>query len=463
MPGSRQSHIQGYTPAEKLQLSIISAAIAIALLAAFGLVPAWTVRWLTTVLFMAQIAHELYDDDISAMKSPAFLLAAIAGFMYAIVPAAVVFLLQASGQHTLIPSPNRLVFLGHPAEYYILTFALLGLALHGVLRLTITERFRDQAIQFSGMASIWLSVISILLTGAAFLSINFGHGSSFVSSAVRTVYPPLQSLIIVFLVYQWAAKKAPLLLPLLTIVPTLIFLGLNGHAKPAIYIGFACVLIWVTVSRPRVMTLAMAGAALVVFIVIAFNVTQAVKYKVSSFFHQNTIDIAKGIESLGYKIIWRQIDSGNCFRNVLVKHGDDDFVLSRQTFWIAALVPRIIWPEKPNLSLGSQYSITYCDSTYKHSHSASISLLGQPAIHGGPIGILFHGAFLLAGLAVITAIARAYPGIGTVIVMALLPWWIDFDQDFALYIANLVKFFLLMCLIAVPALVLGRTTGRTQA
>jgi len=29
-------------------------------------------------------------------------------------------------------------------------------------------------------------------------------------------------------------------------------------------------------------------------------------------------------------------------------------------------------------------------------------------------------------------------------VVALLPWWIDFDQDFVLYVANLVKFFLIM-------------------
>lgn len=463
MLGSRQSNIPGHTFAEKLQLSIISAAIVIAVLAAFEFVPAWAVRWLTTVLFMAQITHELYDGDNSAMKSPAFLLAALAGFMYAIVPAAVVFLLQASGQQALIPSPNRLVFLGHTAEYYILTFALLGLALHGALRFTITERSMDQAIQFSDMTSKWLSVISILLTGVAFLSINSGYGPPFVSSALQTIYPPLQSLIIVFLVYQWAAKRAPLLLPLLTIVPALAFLGLNGHAKPAIYIGLTCVLMWMVVSRPRARTLAMACASFLVFLVIAFNVTQVIKYKESSFFHQNTFDIAKGIESLGYKIIWRQIDSGNCFRKVLVKQGGETFVLSQQAFWIAALVPRIIWPEKPNLSLGSHYSVTYCDSTYKHFHSASITLLGQPAIHGGPIGILFHGAFLLAGLAVITAVARAYPGVGTAIVMALLPWWIDFDQDFALYVANLVKFFLLMCLVAVPVLVFGRATGRAHA
>ena len=32
----------------------------------------------------------------------------------------------------------------------------------------------------------------------------------------------------------------------------------------------------------------------------------------------------------------------------------------------------------------------------------------------------------------------------TVIITSLMPWLIDFDQDFAMYLANAIKFFIVM-------------------
>ncbi len=41
-------------------------------------------------------------------------------------------------------------------------------------------------------------------------------------------------------------------------------------------------------------------------------------------------------------------------------------------------------------------------------------------------------------------------------VAALLPWLIDFDQDFAIYVANAVKFALVMAVLFIPVAVIER-------
>ena len=59
-------------------------------------------------------------------------------------------------------------------------------------------------------------------------------------------------------------------------------------------------------------------------------------------------------------------------------------------------------------------------------------LVNHPAV---PLTVL-HGTTSSLSIAV----AVWWPGLPRVTVFALLPWWIDFDQDFALYMGNMVKF-----------------------
>ena len=113
-------------------------------------------------------------------------------------------------------------------------------------------------------------------------------------------------------------------------------------------------------------------------------------------------------------------------------------------FWLKILIPRAFWAEKPNFSLGAEYAIKYCGLRPQSLHSASITLLGQPVVHGGIEGLLIHGLIIFFGLGGITILALKKPGLVRVVVFALLPWWIDFDQDFALYIGNIIKFILIM-------------------
>ena len=67
-----------------------------------------------------------------------------------------------------------------------------------------------------------------------------------------------------------------------------------------------------------------------------------------------------------------------------------------------------------------------------------LSLLGAtPAAIWG----LLMAAYVLAG---VVWLGRNSRGLATVVCVAMLPWLIDFDQDFALFAANAIKFFLAM-------------------
>ena len=144
------------------------------------------------------------------------------------------------------------------------------------------------------------------------------------------------------------------------------------------------------------------------------------------------------------KLSLRHGETRYCLQNVIETHRKEPLVASRQLFWIEALVPRVLWADKPDLSKGQDYATKYCNNGPKGQHTASITLLGQPLIEGGRAGLLLHGGLLIACLGGITWLGRRPERLSTMVVVALLPWLIDIEQDFALYVANAVKFFLVM-------------------
>lgn len=462
MFGTQQSHTQGYTRAESLQVSTICVAVVLAVLAILDITPAWFLRWGFAALVVGQIAQELSDDDRSFLKSPAFLLSAIAGTMYSAIPAALVFVLRSLDAGDLIPTPHRLVYLGHYAEYCVQAFALIGMALHGTLRLTVTERSVQQGVPFAGAVTTILAALSILLSIGSLIYFRLQVGPPVIGGILSTLNAPLQSFIIVFIVHQWAGRGQRSALAALAIVIALGVLMYNTQSKAAVYIGLSCLLVWLSVRRPSRSTLLTGALIFVAFMSATLAVVQIAKSRDASIYRHNAVDISKGLNSLGYKLVWRQVGTGHCLHNVIETHGDDDFVWRNQLFWLSALVPRVLWPEKENLSLGRDYSFAFCGipTWAQTTHSSSITLLGQPIVKGGMVGLAVHGTVLIAGLAYLTYAGRRFSGLGTVWLMALLPWWIDFDQHFALYVANLVKFFLLMCMIALPVLMFGRSGRR---
>ena len=158
------------------------------------------------------------------------------------------------------------------------------------------------------------------------------------------------------------------------------------------------------------------------------------------------------------KAVYRQTETGFCLDNVLKEHTAEPFAVSEQLFWIRGLVPRILWQDKPSLSMGKEYAVKYCLRVERTlgDHSSSITLLGQPLIHGGVIGLILHSGLLILGLAVVERFNANPAALPTAMVAALLPWLMDLDQDFAMYIANAVKFALVMAVVFVPIAIIER-------
>ena len=147
---------------------------------------------------------------------------------------------------------------------------------------------------------------------------------------------------------------------------------------------------------------------------------------------------------LALKLVWRQAEVLSCFNGVVSKHWDGNFILSNQLFWLKALVPSVIWSKKPRVSRGKDH-YSYCGwEKSMGPHSFSITLLGQPLIYGGWIGLYLHLGVLIVGLGGITWLGRNRLSLSTLSITALLPWLIAFDQDLTMYIANAAKFFIVM-------------------
>lgn len=148
------------------------------------------------------------------------------------------------------------------------------------------------------------------------------------------------------------------------------------------------------------------------------------------------------------KLLVRQTVTAGCFQNVLDRNlpaGRGESPL----YFATGVVPRVLWPEKPNLSVGVEYGIAYCNVKPEYmapggKHSASITLLGEPVERAGWFGLAVAQTALLAALLCATALAVRAGPVGPIGLAALLPWLIDFDQSFALYVANTTKMFLWM-------------------
>ena len=95
-------------------------------------------------------------------------------------------------------------------------------------------------------------------------------------------------------------------------------------------------------------------------------------------------------------------------------------------------------------------------------HSASITMLGQPVIKGGITGMFFHGAVLLFLLGGLGIAFRYAGGPGLITNFSLLPWWVDFDQDFTMYVGNLVKVSIVIIPIVMICFLLKRNSKFIQ-
>ncbi|MBT3359046.1 MAG: hypothetical protein HN403_05410 [Rhodospirillales bacterium] len=391
-----------------------------------------------------QVFVELRHRQNRFMTSPLFLLSAIG----------VVFFSVVQGIWGMSAQPDLATFVGSRAEGIILAFCM---ACQVFYLFASTEQRKDtaQKPRFPGQLVVLLILLTITVSSVdiALYSLNtslFGK--------VHFVAPALISISLCVLLLDAPTRGRNFKL-------TVFFLGIAmlgglvyvGEGKVVIFILVAVSLYTIRLFNFSFSRMVLASlVALLVFMAFVLTIQQT-RWLVSVGPNPTSEMYSRNLMS---KAVWRQTETGYCLGNVLKTHADEPFLADKQLFWVKGLVPRVLWPGKPNLSLGKEYAVDYCSKKPRHVgyHSSSITLLGQPIIHGGMIGLVFHAGFLLLGLAAIERFNANPAALPAAMIVALLPWLMDFDQDFAMYIANAVKFALVMALVFIPVAVIERRT-----
>lgn len=405
---------------------------------------------------LIQMIVELRGRRKEFMTSPLFLLSSIGAVFFSAVQA--VWGHEAPHAKAL----NFTVFIGSRAEAIILAFSMAGLLFYLLASrknqwdAAVIPRLADGIIVSLFVATVAVSFFDIALYTPSILAPPVPPFVAPFIAKASFIIPPVISLSLCLLA-RYAQTRGRYFRTAVFIL-AMAALGALAYAhegKIVMFILFAVSLYTIRLldfSFPR-MVLALLAALLVTLAFV--QVVQHTRWKVLGGSGRESSSYFRIFKSKG---VWRQTETGYCFNNVLKAHANDPFDVSKQAFWIKGLVPRILWPGKPSLSLGQKYAVDYCSRRQKTlgKQSSSITLLGQPVIKGGIIGLIIHAGLLLFVLAAIERFNATPAALPAAMIAALLPWLIDFDQDFSMYIANAVKFALVMAVLFIPIALIER-------
>lgn len=396
---------------------------------------------------LVQVIVDLRAGRSRFMTSPLFLLSIIGVLFFSVFQR----LWKDSGQLVIA------TFVGSPAEGIILAFCMTCLVFYLIashLPLATKSKFSNRHFVPLFVLAACVSCFDITLYYLKSVQAPVPH---FLANA-HFIVPPLISICLCLLVRSAPARgRFVQLAVFFLIIATLGGLVYVREGKIVLFMLAA-----VSAYATRVFELSfkhlILAAIAALLIALAFGYTiQQTRWLVS--FGPNPPSRMYFV-NFKSKAVYRQTETGYCLDNVLKKHAAESFAASKQLFWLKGLVPGVLWPDKPTLSMGKEYAIKYCLRLERKStlgdHSSSITLLGQPLIHGGVIGLIVHAGLLLLGLAIIERFNTNPKALSAAMVTALLPWLMDFDQDFAMYIANAAKFAVVMAIVFIPIVLIER-------
>ncbi|CUW38081.1 putative Membrane protein [Magnetospirillum sp. XM-1] len=404
----------------------------------------WLARGLAAVGGAATLAAMAQGRDAGnrpplVLVSPAVMLPLLALVFYSLVPA---FYVESTfGGPLPIPPgvPARVLHeqFGYYAAYaaasqaeaWVLAFACIGLLLAMAFDRIIPHRTEpDQPSPALGWG------LALVCGGGA----AFQVAKTLSTLALADVLPPLV-MFGMALLSQAPIRRAPWIAAGLVAGAALLF---PYHIKSLVFFSVALLLTAFCRSRGW-MRIAIAAMLLL-----------------SPIAGAGAVMLPRGaIPNLAGKIVYRQSETVFCLDFALrdAAAGGGEW-RAGPFYFVSALVPRILWPDKPSLSHGGAFS-EFCGVEIP-GHSASITLLGEPALRGGAWGMAAAG-LVLAGLSAAVIAAWKRGGmIVTALALGLTPWLIDFDQHFAMYVANLAKGLLATLPVA---LVIGYVTRRQAA
>ncbi|NKB20055.1 MAG: hypothetical protein GKS01_05855 [Alphaproteobacteria bacterium] len=390
--------------------------------------------------------------------SPLFLLGFITLVFYSVGPSlyGIVFPDPISyfGMKTSRTSHDHAIaFVGSNAEILILQFsAFCFLILSALLTwsLRVQTPPREQAADHGsprhllGLLHFMVLALAMLFLISGWTSIGQAFFFAGLGSEIRHALAPLMSISMTALAYFSAHDKRSLKLVgglLMTLALTAMIV--SGLAATAVYIFMVAAMLFLLRLnlKPKTLLAVIGTTMLILPAAILGTVIPRGEIK-------NTESVSAIAEyaaaKLTSKLIFRQTTSGYCLNGIYEKYRSTES--TNPLFFTMAIIPRAIWPEKPILSRGSEYAEYYCNQggAIRRQHSESITLLGEPLLNGGIVGIITAQLVLAAFLGIATILGASGQPAQIIFMVALLPWLATFEQHFAEYFGNLVKVLIIM-------------------
>ena len=438
-----------------------------------------TFRLILIVLATALVGKILSRPSRSLMLSPLMLLGLIALVFYSILPALHV---QFPEILTLNSLHHRMTveYHGGLGELLVLQFAMLCIAVASLICHLLDGAVSRVLPPSTGdewrSVDLWAAALSVIFVAIVVAKRYSPPIADLLSTGIGREFndalTPLISFCLATLAYM-AAKGGRRRLILSLVMGTVILIGMTmaGHGRITVFILSSAFTLFLGVGTWTRKGLAVLLCAALGGVLISISALGLMRNHYQIQWHDfelaDTLSSIKG--QIILKLIARQSVSGICFDRA----ARDNHNSGNPFFFTIAIVPRVLWPAKPNLSRGSEYAEKYCGMViqWKRSlkdgplrpHSESLTLLGEPVINSGLIGIAVAQTFLVAVLLAATIVALKTAALGVISLTAILPWLIAFEQHFALYIANAAKMFLFITpLMAALFIMLRLACRRTE-
>lgn len=415
---------------------------------------AW--RILAGGLLLAVLGWHLSASRRVLMLSPLLLLGLNSLLFYALLPAAVLPFATMLTQRPFYLE-WAVAFSDSRGEALIFQFGLLCLGCHMLLSPILLRR-RDQAplsppwplaprLRMTAIAVV-LTLATLIAGTSTYLKLSGASSGLRQSDWINTPLTAATAGVVFLSALLLSGRVNRRTLVLIAVVVTVAIgsVFIAGTGKRSAYATIAIATLVLARPATAFRRNALLGGAFAVITII--GTAQALHWHASS----PMGELAMLFE---HKVWGRQIDSGQCLASVV----DQRLTAPPKAapgYFLAGLIPRALWPEKPSLSNGAQHAVEFCGQSILTVHSASITLLGEPIAQAGWRGLVTAEATLVVILGIVAWLAVGSGAVTTALCVSAVPWLVDFDQDLAFYIANAVKYTVMILPLAALAAWMNR-------
>ncbi len=415
-------------------------------------------RWAIFCGAVLQLIKLFTSVDRRYILSPFFVIGFITLAFYSVIPSLYGQVFPEPIAYFLTKAPrtshdHAITYIGSQAEILILQFsAFCFFAFSLCVKWKSSARtVETHGENVSGDPNYLLAVLHFIVYATAILFLVsrwtiFGQAffSSGLGAEFRHALAPVMSFSSAALAYYSARNTSSLkcfgLVTLFFALGAMIVSGLAATAVFIFLVAISVFLITIKISFGK-LPWVFGGAALIIPLSILVTIVPRGEAQTT---HTDHALIELFAVKLTSKLVHRQTTSAHCLDGIYKKHRSAES--TDPFFFITAIVPRALWPEKPILSRGSEYAEKYCNQVgaAKLQHSESITLLGEPLLNGGILGVFIAQLCITIFFFIATRSLGSGQSVQIIFVAALLPWLATFEQHFAEYFGNLVKVIIIM-------------------